>query len=100
VICRNTCAGFTDREQSYLFQAVQLYVTPSMGATESSSTATTSSLTSTSIGGGSHSGVRRDSAVTLLEDALKMPFTVFGEISAVTQKWHVMELTAIDNEVL
>ncbi|GAX73680.1 hypothetical protein CEUSTIGMA_g1131.t1 [Chlamydomonas eustigma] len=73
---KNQERRFTDREQSYLFQAVQMYVTLCIGAAEQSSTPTVAS-SNVSSGDGSK-GISQDSAVGLLEDALKMPFTVFG----------------------
>jgi hypothetical protein len=67
---------FTDREQSHLFQAVQLYVT-----------AYTPSSTSTS-GRTAPGPEETNPAAELLEDALKMPFTVFTTAHKKTMlKW-------------
>eukprot|EP00195_Chlamydomonas_chlamydogama_P003750 CAMPEP_0202919280 /NCGR_PEP_ID=MMETSP1392-20130828/75455_1 /ASSEMBLY_ACC=CAM_ASM_000868 /TAXON_ID=225041 /ORGANISM="Chlamydomonas chlamydogama, Strain SAG 11-48b" /LENGTH=134 /DNA_ID=CAMNT_0049612591 /DNA_START=20 /DNA_END=422 /DNA_ORIENTATION=+ len=58
---------FTDREQSHLFNAIQLHVTHYSSGTEGDD----------------------NPALGLLEDALKMPFTVFGTSHKKSfLKWH------------
>lgn len=65
---------FTDREQSHLFQAVQLYVTAYTPNSSSSAAAAASE--------------EDNPAAELLEDALKMPFTVFTTSQKKTMlKW-------------
>ncbi|KAL6765745.1 hypothetical protein V8C86DRAFT_1822678 [Haematococcus lacustris] len=60
---------FTDSEQGHLFQAVQLHVTAALAA----------------AGGG---GVAAAAALSLVEDCLKMPFSVFSTSQKKTMlKW-------------
>lgn len=59
---------FTDREQAHLFQAVQVHAT---------------AATSTSASGAPPPEQLKEAGLALVEDALKMPFNVFGERGAV-----------------
>ena len=76
---------FTEREQSHLFQAVQLYVTAYTSAAAAAGNTTGAPAL---VAAAHDEDEGSNPAATLLEDALKMPFTVFTTSQKKTMlKW-------------
>jgi hypothetical protein len=78
---------FTEREQSHLFQAVQLYITAYTSAVGTAAAGSTTGTPSATAAVAQDDETSNPAAV-LLEDALKMPFTVFTTSQKKTMlKW-------------